>query len=408
MTPQDQWLLQKERALAWLRLGFALVAIIVVQLNPSRVARFPALSLLSLGTFLIYSIIVVWLTRKQKLASLSIGLATTCLDLVWISTIVFSTGGTRTPFFIYFSFPVITAGSRWGIKASMGVAAVSVALYGAARFSLAAETPEGPLGIDTFLVRSIYLVVLACIFGVLSEFENKQNRKLLALSKTAAEVAKFDERRRISQELHDGLLQTLATHLLRVEICRNHLLHSPEELNRELRLMEENTRNSMKVIRQFLGGKRVQYFPPGMLLEKIREDLRFMRDSLGLEVLLSCTPEDFSLGESEEAIVYHILREGFMNIIHHSHASRVAIDLRQTDGQLKGVIKDDGVGFEAPNSVNGNGLGLSGMRERISKAGGELEIESSPGKGTTIVFLLPFSNRTPAANPQVTTEAALV
>jgi len=408
MTPQDQWLLQKERALAWLRLGFAIVAIVVVQLNPSRVARFPALSLSSLSTFLIYSIIVVLLARHSTLASLRIGIATTCLDLAWISAIVFSTGGTRTPFFIYFSFPVITASSRWGIKASIGVAAISVALYGAARFSLAAETAEGPLGIDTFLVRSIYLVVLACIFGVLSEFENKQNQKLLALSKTAAEVAKYDERRRISQELHDGLLQTLATHLLRIEICRNHLLNSPKELAGELQSMEQDTRSSMRVIRQFLGGKPVQYFPPGMLLEKIREDLRFMRDSLGLAVLLETSPEDLHLSESAELVVYYILREGFMNIIRHSHASRVNIALHQSNSQLRGLVKDDGVGFELASSANGSGLGLAGMRDRITKTGGELEIQSSPGKGTTISFVLPFSNRTAPVESKGTTDAALV
>jgi signal transduction histidine kinase len=389
MTPQDQWLLQKERALAWVRVAFALVALIVVQLNPSRVARFPALSELSLGTFLLYSIIIVYLTQKEKLTFARIGLTTTCLDLFWISVIVFSTGGTRTPFFTYYSFPVITASSRWGLKASIIVALIGVALYGTVRFTLAAEAREIPLGIDTFIVRSIYLLVLACIFGVLSEFEKNQNQKLLALSKTAAEVATLDERRRITQELHDGLLQTLATHLLRVEICRKHLLESPKELDRELQCIEDDTRNSMRVIRQFLAGKEVQHFPPGMLLEKIREDLRFMRDSLGLEVILETLPEDFCLPESTESIVYHILREGFMNIIRHSHASRADIVLKQTDGKVRGRVKDDGVGFEVASSVNGHRLGLRGMRERVEKAGGELEIQSSPGSGTTILFMLP-------------------
>jgi signal transduction histidine kinase len=390
MTPQDQWVFQKERALAWLRVGFAVVALIVVQLNPSRVTRFPALSIFSLGTFFLYSMIVVFFARKQKLASRRIGLTTTCLDLAWISVIVFSTGGTRTPFFIYYSFPAITASSRWGVKASVAVAAIGVALYGAARFSLAAETIEGPLGIDTFLVRSIYLLVLAFIFGILSEFERKQNQKLLALSKTAGEVATLDERRRISQELHDGLLQTLATHLLRVEICRKHLLESPKELDRELQCIEEDTRNSMRVIRQFLAGKEVHHFPPGMLLEKIREDLRFLRDSVGLKVILETSPEDFFVPDAAELIVYHVLREGFMNIIRHSHASQADVVLKRSDGEITGCLKDDGVGFEVGSSINGHRLGLRGMRERIENAGGKLDIQSSPGKGTRISFTLPL------------------
>jgi len=398
MTPQDQWVLQKEKSLAWLRVGFAIVALFVVQLNPSRVALFPALSILSLGTFFLYSIIVAYLTWKEKFGSLRLGLATTCLDLMWISMIVFSTGGTRTPFFIYFSFPVITASSRWGIKASIAVAAISVALYGVARFTLAAETRAGPLGIDTFLVRSIYLFVLACIFGVLSEFEKKQNQKLLALSNTAGEVAKLDERRRIGRELHDGLLQALATHLLRIEICRKHLLEVPKELDRELQSIEEDTRNSMKVIRQFLAGKEIQPFPPGMVLEKLKEDLRFLRDGLGLRVTLETSPEDLNIPEATESVLYYVLREGLMNVIRHSHASRADVVLKQTETQLIVSLTDDGIGFNPADANHNGGMGLPSMAERIRKMGGELEVQSSPGKGARISFVLPFPDRSAQLN----------
>ncbi len=397
MTPQEQWILQKENALAWLRMGFAVVALIVIQLNPLRVARFPILSMLSLGIFSLYSAAVVYLTRKQTKADASVGLTTTCLDLFWISIIVFSTGGTRTPFFIYYSFPVITASSRWGLTGGIAVAAISDALYGLVRFTLAAETIEGPLGMDTFIIRSIYLLVLACIFGVLSEFEKKQNQKLLALSGTAAEVAALDERRRIGQELHDGLLQTLATHLLRLEICRKHLLESPVELNGELQSIEEDTRNSMKLIRQFLAGKEIHHFPPGMLLETLRDDLKFLRDGLGLNVVLDISPEDLSVPESVESVIYYIFREGLMNIIRHSHASRAHVVLSGNGGKLSGCLNDDGVGFQVEHSMNGHRLGLQGMKDRIEKAGGELEIQSSPGKGTKIVFALPLASEPAAA-----------
>jgi signal transduction histidine kinase len=391
MTPQDQWVLQKEKSLAWLRVGFAVVALIVIQLNPSRVARFPALSILSLNAFLVYSIIVLFLARQEKSTPSTIGLITTCLDLVGISIIVFSTGGTRTPFFFYYSFPVITASSRWGIGASVVVAAISVALYGAERFNLANETADGPLGIDTFLVRSIYLLVLSCIFGALSEFEKKQNQKLLALSKTAGEVATLDERHRISQELHDGLLQALATHLLRIEICRKHLLELPKELDRELQAIEEDTRNSMKVIRQFLAGKEIQPFPPGMVLEKLKEDLKFLRDGLGVRVTLETSPEDLKIPEETEAVLYYLLREGLMNVIRHSQASRADLVLERRDTELYGCLTDDGVGFDP--TVGKTGMGLPGMSERIKKFGGELEIQSSPGKGARISFVLPLVAR---------------
>src|SRR5215470_18509966 len=113
MRPQDQWLEQKEKVIAWLRAGFALVALLVIQLNPSD-DRFPLASDLSVGFFFVYSVIIVYLTRQGKTNTKKIGLATTSIDLACISAIVFTTGGSATPFFVYYLFPIITASSRYG------------------------------------------------------------------------------------------------------------------------------------------------------------------------------------------------------------------------------------------------------------------------------------------------------
>jgi hypothetical protein len=153
--------------------------------------------------------------------------------MVWVSIIVFSTGGSATPFFVYYFFPIITASSRYGMTGGLSAAVAGALTYGFIRFYFDWEDSLG-IDIDRFVVRSVYLFVLAYIFGFLTEFESKQNQKLLALSKTAGEVATLEERRRITQELHDGLLQSLATLILRLEACRRQFLESPAELEREL------------------------------------------------------------------------------------------------------------------------------------------------------------------------------
>src|SRR5712692_2990153 len=386
MTPEEQWLLQKERVLAWLRAGFALVALLVIQLNPSSVDRFPLVSDFSTGFFLLYSLIILYLTRKEKPDTKKIGLATTSIDLICISLIVLSTGGSATPFFVYYLFPIITASSRYGIKGGLITAFVGIIFYAFIRFGFVWETRRG---MDVFIVRTIYLFLLAYIFGFLSEFEKKQNQKLLALSKTAGEVATHEERRRIARELHDGLLQSLATHLLRLETCRKHFLGSPQELDRELQSIEDDTRNSMKLIRRFLVGEEAQPFPPGMLLEYLKGDLRFLRDGLGMQVILETAPEDPSIPEAIEHDLYYVLREGLMNITRHSQASRANVALTQTETEIRGTVSDDGIGFDLAQTGNGNGLGLKSMKERIGRAGGELDIQSSPGKGAKISFVLP-------------------
>lgn len=387
-TLEDDWLLHRERAVAWLRVIFAALAVIVIQLNPERVARFPLLSFVSLNSFLLYSLAVLYRSKKNQLTASSIDILTNSLDVVWIAAIVFSTGGTRTPFFFYYSFPVITASLRWGLKGSLPVALVGVILYGIVRLSLAAESMDSPIGIDTLLVRSLYLILLAGIFGYLSEFERRQNHQLLALSKTAGEVARLQERRRITFELHDGILQSLATLILRLEGCRNRIPDTDKDLIQELRSLEDLTRDSMKEIRQFLSGQTTKALIPGTLVEKLREEARFLRDGMGLDVILESEPEDLDLSAETEREVYYVVREALTNVIRHSHASKIDIQLTQKNGQLAGSLIDNGVGFSA-GVENDNSFGLSAMAQRVKKIGGEFAIKSSPGGGTKITFFVP-------------------
>ena len=397
MTPEEGWVLQRVKAVAWLRVAFAVLAIIVIQLNPSRVARYPILSSLSLLSFLIYSLTVLYLARRNKLASTPIGIAITCLDVIGIATIVFSTGGTRTPFFFYYSFPVITASVRWGLKGSVPVALVGVGIYGLIRLSLAAEsTVEPPIGIDTILVRSLYLILLACIFGYISEFEQKQNQRLLTLSKTVSQVATLQERRRIMFELHDGILQSLATMILRLESCRESLTNTQQELVRELCEIEELTRDSMKQIRQFLSGSETKPLAEGTLLEKLREEVRFLHHGMGLDVILESDPEEIALPAETEREIYYVLREAMTNVTRHSHASKVEIHLAQRNGTLNGTMTDNGVGFREENQRGENGFGLTGMDQRIKKIGGELIVKSSPGEGTRVSFNVPIATHPPS------------
>jgi signal transduction histidine kinase len=390
ITPEDSWLLQRESAVAWMRVGFAAVAVFVIQLNPERVARFPELSLISLGSFLIYSLVVLYLALHNKLTYSPLGILTNSLDVVWIAAIVFSTGGTRTPFFFYYTFPVITASIRWGLKGSIPVALVGVFLYGVVRLTLAAESMESPIGIDVLLIRSLYLVLLAFIFAYVSEFERKQNQRLLALSKTAGEVAALQERRRINFELHDGILQSLATLILRLEGCGKRLPGSQKELAGELRSLEELTRDSMKQIRQFLSGQQSNPLAAGTLIEKLREEARFLRDGMGLDVIIESEPEDLELPPDTEREVYYVLREALTNVTRHSHASKVQIHIAQRDGTLNGIMTDNGVGFNREHRRAENGMGLTGMEQRIKKTGGELEVKSSPGNGTKVAFRVPL------------------
>ncbi|MDH3444487.1 MAG: ATP-binding protein, partial [Deltaproteobacteria bacterium] len=174
----------------------------------------------------------------------------------------------------------------------------------------------------------------------------------------------------------------------RLESCRKSYLHSPNELDEEIRAVESNTREIMNEIRGFLAGNETQAFPPGMFLEKLKGDLGFLRDKLGVRVILETYPDDFSLPKELEQDVYYVIREGLANITRHSRASHTNVLLKWKGDALQGELTDDGVGFDQSQTHNGSGLGMSTMRQRVEKHGGKFSVVSSPRRGTRVSFSL--------------------
>jgi signal transduction histidine kinase len=80
-----------------------------------------------------------------------------------------------------------------------------------------------------------------------------------------------------------------------------------------------------------------------------------------------------------------------MNITRHAQASRADLILSQMATEIRGSLSDDGIGFDPKDTGNGYGLGLTSMKERMEKLRGELDIQSSPGKGARIFFVVPLA-----------------
>ena len=90
-----------------------------------------------------------------------------------------------------------------------------------------------------------------------------------------------------------------------------------------------------------------------------------------------------------ETVLYRIVQEALTNVVKHARAERVSVVLQSRDGRVTAVIEDDGRGFE-PDQVREEGLGLLGMRERLSLVDGTLLVESRRGAGTTLVAEVPL------------------
>jgi signal transduction histidine kinase len=117
---------------------------------------------------------------------------------------------------------------------------------------------------------------------------------------------------------------------------------------------------------------------------------------LTIDILASVGEGELRLPPETESLLYRLVQESLNNAVKHADASRVEAVLEREDGVVEATVRDDGRGFD-PATANG-GFGLTGMRERVELAGGELRIDSTPGEGTTVSATIPLEPGRPAAD----------
>lgn len=194
------------------------------------------------------------------------------------------------------------------------------------------------------------------------------------------------ERRRIARDLHDVVLQDLAAALQGMQAARIEARGSGSDIDLDqeidaLRKASEGLRNAVYNLR-FEGR---QPFVRG--LESLVELNRQMTPEREINLTVR---EDFpwELPERTSVELLRILQEALVNTRQHSGAHRVETVLWMDRGLVRVEVRDDGRGFRP--SLLPNGLGISGMRERALALGGEVEVVSEPGKGTSVRVEIPL------------------
>ena len=223
--------------------------------------------------------------------------------------------------------------------------------------------------------------------------KNKRNNRT-SLQNAGVAAALQEERRRISRELHDRVLQLLTTIQLRSEICLNELIGKPEQLERELKTIAEASHKAATEIRSLLLEKQVIHLAAGTLERRLKDEMEIFRARTGLKLKFECAIDAHNLPYAVEQELYFALREGIINAIRHSRATELNLSLAQNQGACCVDLRDNGVGFDKSSVAGSGGFGLKGMRERIEKVGGHLAIETAPGKGTCISIEVPLRART--------------
>jgi two-component system sensor histidine kinase UhpB len=208
----------------------------------------------------------------------------------------------------------------------------------------------------------------------------RRTQQLEALSRQLIE-AQEAERRAIARELHDDFGQVLTA--LRLNLARqSHDAESIALVDGAIARMRELATDLRPPLLDELG-----------LEASLRWYVEREVKRAGLVGRLSLEPLRARPPAAVETTAFRVAQEALTNVIRHAQANLVEVKLRQDDGRLELVVRDDGRGFDVAaarqRATHGDSQGLLSMQERVALVGGKFDIESAPGRGTTIRAQLP-------------------
>jgi signal transduction histidine kinase len=214
-------------------------------------------------------------------------------------------------------------------------------------------------------------------------------------------TAQEGERQRIAHELHDSLGQFLSVLNLRLSMLESAEGILPTVSDEFTRLRALASQIDREVDRLTM-----ELRPPALgdlgLADALYRYAEEWTATSGVEVDVLVTGlGDNRLASAIETATYRIVQEALTNVLKHAQASLVSVIVECKSSMLRVIVEDDGMGFDrslaAGGGTGGRQVGLIGMAERATLAGGELTIETAPGAGTTIYLHIPLGEDRPTS-----------
>ena len=204
------------------------------------------------------------------------------------------------------------------------------------------------------------------------------------------------ERSRISRDLHDGILQTLLSLQIQLEVMRRNASNGSAHLSSDLAALQKTVRHEADELRRMVTEMR----PLRVESADLRELMlgfaeRFQNES---ELAVDLFVDDKNLRAPDRVCreIFQIYRESLNNIKKHAHASHVVVKLNQDESKLNFVIDDNGLGFSfsgrfSSEELDRLRLGPISIKERARSVGGNLTVESNPGHGARLTIEIPLN-----------------
>jgi signal transduction histidine kinase len=214
-----------------------------------------------------------------------------------------------------------------------------------------------------------------------------QPQRSAAIQAEATEL----ERQRIARDLHDTLGQSLAyLHLKLDQLTGDDTLREIGAIRQELERMRDVANDSYQKVRETLNDLRSGDVPD--LAAALLQSARSAGSMAGFEADLVVDGQPRPLSVPVQRHILSIFGAALANVGKHTEAGSVRLHLTWTDDALTIRLVDSGHGFDVHAAHSNGHYGLAIMRERAQEIGGQVEIVSSPGSGTAVIFSLPFAS----------------
>lgn len=199
--------------------------------------------------------------------------------------------------------------------------------------------------------------------------------------------AQENERKRISRELHDSVVQELLNVVVDLRLIK---YKDDEERDKHLQLIEGSMSRLMNDIRNLSLELRPSSLDDLGLVAAFRSHFKQLEKNYGLEVQFDTNIKSERFTSEIETAVYRITQEALLNALKYANVDEVHVLMQKETNELIVEISDNGDGFEIGQTPKGTGLGLFGMQERAEIVNGSVKINSEKGKGTFITLTIPL------------------
>ena len=206
--------------------------------------------------------------------------------------------------------------------------------------------------------------------------------------------AQENERQRLARRIHDGPAQSLTNLILQAEICERLFDTDPVRARTELGGLKSAVTITFQKVREFIFDLRPMMLDDLGLNPTLKRYVQDFESKSNLACNLTISGKDQRLPPHAEVTVFRVIQGLLNNVREHANATHVEISLELSSNNLKATVEDDGSGFDIAEALAAarqrKTMGLATMMEQVEMLGGEIQFDSSIGRGTKVMLSLPF------------------